>query len=79
MKGVTTPFRSVQSRADGTFDASVYIMCNYKLIKEFERRFKDAERMKFTLSFITNPFQESDTSEKAELISSVFEETVSKL
>jgi hypothetical protein len=35
--------------------------------------------MKFTAYFITNPFQERDISESAELISSVFKENVSKL
>jgi hypothetical protein len=56
-KGVLTHFPSVQSRADGTFDAPVYILCIDKLLKGFERRFEDFERMKFTVSFITNPFQ----------------------
>jgi len=35
--------------------------------------------MKFTVSFITNPFQERDIKERAELISSVFKENVSEL
>jgi hypothetical protein len=78
-KGVLTHFPSVQSRADGTFDASVYIPCIDKLLKEVERIFKDFERMKFTVSFITNQFQERDISESAELISSVFKENVSDL
>jgi hypothetical protein len=79
MKGVLTDFPSVQSHADGTFDASVYILCIDKLLKEIERRYKDSERMKFTVSFITNPFQERDTSQSAEFISAVFKENVSEL
>jgi hypothetical protein len=35
--------------------------------------------MNFTVSFITNPFQERDISESAELTSSVFKENVSEL
>jgi hypothetical protein len=58
MKGVLTHFPSIQSHADGTFDVSVYILCTVKLLKEFERGFKNFEHMKFTVSFITNPFQE---------------------
>jgi hypothetical protein len=34
--------------------------------------------MKFTVSFITNPFQESDIRESAELISFLFKENVSE-
>jgi hypothetical protein len=79
MKGVLTHSPSVQSRADGTFDASVYILCIDELLKEFERRFKDLQLMKFIVSFITNPFQERDISESAELIYSVFKENVSEL
>jgi hypothetical protein len=60
MKGVQTHFPSVQSRADGTSDASVYLLCTDKPLKEFETRFKDSERMKFTASFITNTFHERD-------------------
>jgi hypothetical protein len=78
-KGVLTHIPSVQSPADGTFDASVLILCIDELLKEFERRFKDFERMKFTVPFITDPFQERDKSESAELISSVFKENVSEL
>lgn len=33
--------------------------------------------MKFTVSFITNPFQETDISESAAIISSVLEENIS--
>jgi hypothetical protein len=76
---VLTHFPSIQSHADGTFDASVYILCIDKLLKEFERRFKDFECMKFTVCFITNPFQERDIHENAELISSVFKGNVSEL
>jgi hypothetical protein len=36
MKGMQTDLPSVQSRSDGTFDASVYILCIDKLLKEFE-------------------------------------------
>jgi len=60
MKGVLTHFPSIWSRADGTFDVSVYILCIDILLKAFERRFKDFEHIKFTVSFITNPFQERD-------------------
>jgi hypothetical protein len=60
MKGVLTHLPSVQSRADDTFDASVYILGIDNRLKEFERRCKDSERIKFTVSFITNPFQERD-------------------
>jgi hypothetical protein len=35
--------------------------------------------MKFTVSFINNPFLERDISESAELIYSVFKENVSEL
>jgi hypothetical protein len=38
MKGVLIHFPSVQSRADGTFDASVYILCIGKIMKEFLRK-----------------------------------------
>jgi hypothetical protein len=41
IKGVLTYFPSMQSHADGTFDASVYIPYSDKPLKEFERRFKD--------------------------------------
>jgi len=68
MKGVLTHFPSIQSHADGTFDVSVYILCIDTLLKEFEC-------IKFTVSFITNLFQER---ESAELIS-VFKENVSEL
>jgi hypothetical protein len=56
MKGVLTHFPSVQSCANNTFDASIYILCIDKLLNEFGRRFKDFECMKCTVSFITNPF-----------------------
>jgi hypothetical protein len=79
MKGVLTHFPSVQICADGAFDASVYNLCIDELLRGFERRFKDSERMNFTVSFITNPFQEGDISESAELISSVLKENVSEL
>jgi hypothetical protein len=76
---VLTHFLSSQIRADGKFDASVYIPCINKLFKESERRFEDYESMKFTVSFIINPFQEGDISENAELTCSVFKEKVSEL
>jgi hypothetical protein len=50
-----------------------------KLLKEYERRFKDSERMKFAVSFITNPFQERDVSESVKLISYVLNENVNEL
>jgi hypothetical protein len=56
------------SHADGIIDASVYILCNDELLKEFKIRFKDSKCMKFTVPFITNPFQQRDISESAELI-----------
>jgi hypothetical protein len=62
MKDVLIELPSVQSRSDGTFDVSVYILCIAKLLKDCERRFKDFECMKFT-----NPFQERNVSENAEL------------
>jgi len=40
MKGVLTHFPSVQCHSDGIFDASVYILCIDKLLKEFERKLK---------------------------------------
>jgi hypothetical protein len=58
MKGVLTHFPSIHSHANGTFDVSVYILRIDKLLKRFERRFKDFEHMKFTVSSITNLFQE---------------------
>jgi hypothetical protein len=64
---------------DSTFNEFVYLLCTDKLLKGFKRIFKDFERMKFNLSFITNPFQERDISESAELISPVFKENVSEL
>jgi hypothetical protein len=79
MKGVLTQFSSIQSHADETFEVSVYMLFIDKLLKECERRYKDFEHMKFTLSFITNPYQERDVSEIAELISSVFKENVREL
>jgi hypothetical protein len=42
---------------------SVTLVYTIKLLKKFERRFKDFEPMKFTVSFITNSFQERDISE----------------
>jgi len=65
IKSVLTHFPSVQSCADGTFDASVYSLCIDKLLKAFERRF--------------NPFQERDLSESTELTSTVFKGNVSDL
>jgi hypothetical protein len=48
------------SHADGTIGASVYILCIDKLLNKFKRRFKHFEHMKFTVSFITDLFQERD-------------------
>jgi hypothetical protein len=39
--GALTHFSTVQSCADGASDASLYIVCVDKLLKESERRFKD--------------------------------------
>jgi hypothetical protein len=50
MIDVLTHFPSVESYADGTFDASVYILYTCKLLKVFERSFKDFEFIKFTAS-----------------------------
>jgi len=77
MKGALTHFPSIQSHTDDTFDASVYILCINRLLKEFEKRFKDYECMKFTVPFITNPLQQRNISERAKLISSVFKESIS--
>jgi hypothetical protein len=79
MKNVITHFPSVQSLADDKFDTSVYILCTDKLLKEFEGKFIQFGRIKFTVSFIINLFQERDISERAELISSVFKENLSEL
>jgi hypothetical protein len=58
MEGMLTHFPSVQYRADGVFDASVYILGYIDTpLKEYERRFKDSGRMKFTVSFLTNLFE----------------------
>jgi hypothetical protein len=73
MKSVLTHVASIQSCTDGTFYASVYILCIDKLLKELERRFEDFEHMKFTVSFVTNMFQERDISESAELKENVSE------
>jgi hypothetical protein len=72
-EGVLTHFPNIQSPADGTIDVSVYILCldNLRILKVFERRFKGFEQMKFTVSLITNLFQERDIIESGELISSV--------
>jgi hypothetical protein len=60
MRNVLTHFPSVQSHADGISDASVYILHSDKLLKEFARRCKGFDCIKFTVSFITNPFKERD-------------------
>jgi hypothetical protein len=57
----------------------VYILCIDKLLKEIERRSKDLWNMKFTESFITNWLEESDTSERAELIAPLFKGNVGEL
>jgi hypothetical protein len=51
MKGVLTHFPGIESRADGTFDVSVYILCIDKILKMVERRFEDFESMTFTVFF----------------------------
>jgi hypothetical protein len=40
---------------------------------------EDSKTLKFTVSFITNPFQEMDISENAELTSPAFKENVVEL
>lgn len=55
-----THFLSCHSRAYGILDASVYILSINIPLKESQRRFKDFERKKFTVSFIIHPFQEWD-------------------
>jgi hypothetical protein len=40
MKGVLTHFPSVQRRADGTFDTSVYILCIDEILKELKEDLK---------------------------------------
>jgi hypothetical protein len=74
---ILTHFPNVQSCADGALEASVYILCIDKLLKEFEKIFKGFQNMKFTVSFITNPFQETDISESGAIISSVLQENIS--
>jgi hypothetical protein len=74
-----THFSSVPSSSDSKFGASVYILCIHILLNASERRFKDSEHVKFTVSFITNPFQEMDTCKCAELLSPVFKENVSEV
>lgn len=76
MKRCTNQFPSVRSRADGSLDASVYILC---IDKKVWRRFEDVQLTKFAVSFVTNPFQETDTSECAAVIRSVFKENITKL
>lgn len=71
MKGVVTNFRSVQSRADGTSDVSVYTVCIDKLLEELPIGFRDFGFTYFSVSFNTNPFQERDISGSAESMSSV--------
>jgi len=77
MKGVLTHFLSVQSHANGTFDAFVYILCIDKLLEEYEKRFKDSEWS--SQPFITNLFQKREVGEGAEIISYVLNENVSEL
>jgi hypothetical protein len=71
MKGVVIKFRSVQSRADGTFDA--YILCIDKLLNDLQRRFTDFEVIQFSVSFNSNPFQERDICGSIDRMYSVFE------
>jgi hypothetical protein len=79
MEDVLTHFPRVQSRSDGEFGVSAYILCIDKILQQFGRRFEDSERIKCTVSFIANPFQERVVRESAELISSVFKENVREL
>jgi hypothetical protein len=72
MNGLLTHIPSVQIRSNGTYYKPVYyIVCIGKLLKEFERRSTESERLKCTASFITNPFQEKDIIESVKLIGSV--------
>jgi hypothetical protein len=66
------------SHRDNEPDASAGILWSDELSKQFRGRSKDSEFIKFTMSFINNPFQERDIHESAELISSVFKENVSE-
>jgi hypothetical protein len=68
MKCVLTYIRSVKSHADGRFDASVFILCIDKLLKEFGRRFAGFKLTILTASFITHPFQDRDISENLYLL-----------
>jgi hypothetical protein len=67
MKGVVTNFRSVQSRAYGTLDASVYDVAIDNPLEGLQRRFKDFDFTQFSVSFNTNSFQERDVSWSTEL------------
>jgi len=53
--------------------------CLHSLYWEYERRFEDSKRMKFTASCSTNPFQEWDVSHGTELISSVSKKNASEI
>jgi hypothetical protein len=48
--------------------ATLYIPYVDNLLKGFESRFKEPDRMKFIVPFITNPLLERDKNESAELI-----------
>jgi hypothetical protein len=52
-------------------------LINYS--RSLKEDLKTLSSFKFTVSFITNPFQERDVSENAEPISYVFKENVSEL
>jgi hypothetical protein len=54
--------------------APAYTLHIDKLIKESERRLKDFEHMKVTMSCITNIFKERQISESVGLPATVFEE-----
>lgn len=50
MKGLLTQFINVPSLLDYIFDTSANILYIHKLLKEFERRFKDSECIQFAVS-----------------------------
>jgi hypothetical protein len=54
VKVVLTHFPSVQSHANVTYEAAVYILCTDRLFKEFKIGFQELQLMKFTTSFTTS-------------------------
>jgi hypothetical protein len=78
MKGVLTHLPSVQSHIGHMMCLST--LCVEVMLNEFQIRFKDFESAKFTLSFITNLFEERmDGSENDKIIFSVFKKNVCEL